>query len=84
MDDYDVPERVYSLPILIGGGALVAVLVGIVTAVVIVSQSSAPVAHRKAIPTPAASTSTAIAGPSTPVAPPPLGLQMISPNPWMP
>ena len=41
----DVRERVYSLPTVVGGAVLLAVLAAIVAAVFAVSQSSAGVAH---------------------------------------
>lgn len=80
MDDYDVRERVYSLPIVIGGAALVVVLAAIITAVVVVSQSSADVVHRKtAVAVPPAH-STAYAHPASSVAPAPdvEGLQVFN------
>lgn len=64
MDDDDVRERVYSLPTVAGGAALLAVLGAIIAAVIGVSQSSAGVVHRRtlvAVPP----VSTAVVAPST-------------------
>ncbi|WP_328351536.1 hypothetical protein OG976_18065 [Mycobacterium sp. NBC_00419] len=47
MDD-DVRERIYSVPVMIGGAGLVAVLTAIVSAVVMVSASSVDAVHRRA------------------------------------
>ena len=86
MDDYDVRERNYSVSVLIGGGALVAVLAAIVTAVVLVSQSSSDAVYRRPpVAVPAAHT-TAYAHPASSVAPAPdvEGLQVFNEMPRLP
>lgn len=65
MDDYDARERVYSVPIVIGGAALVAVLVALTAAVIVVSHSSAAVVHRKTSVSVPAGSNTAIAHPAS-------------------
>lgn len=87
MDD-DVRERIYSVPVMIGGAGLVAVLAAIVTAVVVVSQSSADAVPRRAplaVPAP----TTAFARPAAPApapapAPPDDGKAMFGDLPPMP
>lgn len=80
----DVRERVYSVPTVIGGAVLLALLAAIVAAVFAVSQSSAGIAHRRpsvAVPP----MTTAVVAPSTSPAPPsPESRQFFSEVPQVP
>jgi hypothetical protein len=84
VNDDDVRERVYSLPIVVGGATLLAVLVAIVAAVLAVSQSSADVVHRRtSVAVPPVSTPV-FAPPTSPVTPPQQGRQFFGEVPQLP
>ena len=80
----DVRERAYSLPTVAGGAALVAVLAAIVTAVVVVGQSSAGTAHRRpSVAVPPVSTAV-FTPPTSSVTPSPEGRQFFGEVPQVP
>lgn len=84
MDDDDVRQRTYSMPVMIGGAGLIAVLSAIVTAVVMVSESSADAVPRR-VPVVAPTPTTAFAHPATPTAPPPAdGMDFFGDLPQLP
>ena len=80
----DVRERAFSLPTVVGGATLLAVLSAIVAAVLVVSASSAgAVHHRMPVAVPPVSTPV-FAPPTSPVAPSPEGGQFFGEVPQLP
>jgi hypothetical protein len=79
-----VRKRIYSLPIVVGGATLLAVLAAIVAAVLAVSQSRASVVHRRtAVAVPPVS-STAFAPSTSSGTPPYDGRQFFGEVPQLP